>query len=259
MGLAARGCSRVGLRIGLLPPDQQAPNDEVGPIESDSPYDVFSPYLHNVPANRPATSPTAPDPDRITRAHCSEALHTFRPRRGVRFLGARRQQPASPHRLSSDAGHSARRIGAGPRHRRHGPVAALCAERRPPRVRRPVPPVLHHRVSDRRGSHCRERRWRRIDLFDRVHRLECGLFNDLRCYGFGVIDDLGGNGRHLLDDLNRRRARIIGFAPTLNHVATSAPRSGRPESGSVCASPRVGFVRLSMVRAASRRPRLASV
>ena len=64
MGLAARGCSRVGLRIGLLPPDQQAPNDEVGPIESDSPYDIFSPYLHNVPANRPATAPTAPHPTR---------------------------------------------------------------------------------------------------------------------------------------------------------------------------------------------------
>ena len=38
--------------LGLLPPDHQGQIDEVGPIESDSPYDVFSPYLHNAPANK---------------------------------------------------------------------------------------------------------------------------------------------------------------------------------------------------------------
>jgi hypothetical protein len=50
--------------LGLLPPDHQGQIDEVGPIESDSPYDVFSPYLHNAPANRPATASTAPRPTR---------------------------------------------------------------------------------------------------------------------------------------------------------------------------------------------------
>jgi hypothetical protein len=46
--------------LGLLPPDQQDLNDEVGPADSDSPYDVISPYLHNVP--RPATPSAAPRP-----------------------------------------------------------------------------------------------------------------------------------------------------------------------------------------------------
>ena len=50
--------------LSLLPPDQQGATDEVGPIESDSPYDVFSPYLHNAPASRPATASTAPRPTR---------------------------------------------------------------------------------------------------------------------------------------------------------------------------------------------------
>jgi hypothetical protein len=46
--------------LGLLPPDQEDRNDEVGPVESDSPYDVISPYLHNVP--RPVTPSAAPRP-----------------------------------------------------------------------------------------------------------------------------------------------------------------------------------------------------
>jgi hypothetical protein len=50
--------------LGLLPPDEQDLNDGVGPIESDSPYDVFSPYLHKVPANRPAAPAPAPRPTR---------------------------------------------------------------------------------------------------------------------------------------------------------------------------------------------------
>ena len=50
--------------LGLLPPDQQGLDDEIGPIESDSPYDVFSPYLHNVPTSRPATASAAPHPTR---------------------------------------------------------------------------------------------------------------------------------------------------------------------------------------------------
>jgi hypothetical protein len=48
------------LALGLLPPDEQYLNDEVGPTEPDSPYDVFSPYLHNVPASGPATSAAPP-------------------------------------------------------------------------------------------------------------------------------------------------------------------------------------------------------
>jgi hypothetical protein len=48
--------------LGLLPPDQQDLNDDVGPAESDSPYDVISPYLHNVPAKSPAAPSAAPRP-----------------------------------------------------------------------------------------------------------------------------------------------------------------------------------------------------
>jgi hypothetical protein len=48
--------------LGLLPPDQQDLDDDVGPAQSDSPYDVISPYLHNVPAKRPATTSAAPRP-----------------------------------------------------------------------------------------------------------------------------------------------------------------------------------------------------
>lgn len=48
--------------LGLLPPDQQDRNDELGPVESDSPYDVISPYLHNVPTKKPATASATPPP-----------------------------------------------------------------------------------------------------------------------------------------------------------------------------------------------------
>jgi hypothetical protein len=52
------------LALGLLPPNEQYLNDEVGPAEPDSPYDVFSPYLHTVPASGSAMSPAAPRPTR---------------------------------------------------------------------------------------------------------------------------------------------------------------------------------------------------
>jgi hypothetical protein len=50
--------------LGLLPPDERDLDDEVGPVQSDSPYDVFSPYLHNVPANKPPAPSAAPRPTR---------------------------------------------------------------------------------------------------------------------------------------------------------------------------------------------------
>jgi hypothetical protein len=57
--------------LGLLPPDQQGEDGQVGPSESDSPYDVFSPYLHAVPTSRPAAVSTAPHPAQTAalRAH----------------------------------------------------------------------------------------------------------------------------------------------------------------------------------------------
>jgi hypothetical protein len=50
--------------LGLMAPTDEGPNEPVGPIESDSPYDIFSPYLHNVPATRPPPAPSAPPPTR---------------------------------------------------------------------------------------------------------------------------------------------------------------------------------------------------
>ena len=57
--------------LSLLPPDQQGAIDEVGPVESDSPYDVFSPYLHNAPGRRPAAASTTPRPTRTASLRSS--------------------------------------------------------------------------------------------------------------------------------------------------------------------------------------------